>query len=77
MGLITKILTWLRANGASVLGAFQAVLKAIKELLTAVVNLLSIFLPAAATSKIVDSIRAVVNTIDGGVEFVKVWLLRL
>lgn len=77
MGFVIKILNWLRDNGASICAAVQIVLKAIKELLTAVVNLVSIFLPAAGSAAIVGGIRAVVNTIDGGIEFIKKWLLRL
>lgn len=72
-----KIFTWIMANAASVLGALQAILKAVKELLTAVVNLVSIFLPAAASNALVDKVRGFVNIIDDGIEWVKDKLLGI
>jgi len=70
-----KILTWLRMNGASILGITQAVIKALKELLTAVVNLISIFIPAISAQKIVEVVRDILNTIDEWVEKIKETLL--
>lgn len=72
-----KIFTWLRANGASIIGAVQAVLKALKELLTAIVNLISLIMPAAAAQGMINGIRAVINVIDAGLEAIKKWLLRI
>lgn len=70
-----KIITWIMANGATVLGCLQAIVKAVKELLTGVVNLLSIFMPVEAAEKVVAAVRAVMNAIDAGIEVVKKWLL--
>jgi len=72
-----KIFTWIMANAASVLGALQAILKAVKELLTAVVNLVSIFLPAVASHVLVMKIRGFINIIDSGIEWVKDKLLGI
>lgn len=72
-----KLIAWLLANGATVLGCLQAIIKAIKELLTGVVNLLSLFMPAAAAEKLVSGVRAVMNAIDAGLEFIKKWLLQI
>lgn len=70
-----KIIAWIMANGATLLGCLQAVIKAIKELLTGVVNLLSLFMPQTATNKIVDAVRGTLNKVDEGIEFLKKYLL--
>jgi hypothetical protein len=66
-----KIFTWILANGATLLGLLQAVIKAIKELLTGVVNLLSLFMPQATTNKIVEVVRAALNKVDEVIEAIK------
>jgi hypothetical protein len=66
-----KIFTWLKVNLASVVGALQLVVKAIKELLTASVNLLSIFFPAIAAQKLVLVIRAALEWLDSKLELIK------
>lgn len=76
MAVITKLIIWLGANGASIIAALQVVLKLIKELLTAVINLVSIILPTETAQKIVDFLRACINMIDKGLEFIKKWLLQ-
>jgi len=58
-----KILTWLRTNGATLIGCLQAIVKALKELLTAVVALISIFMPASKTKIAIDGIRVVLNKV--------------
>jgi len=73
--MINKIWTWIKLNGASVLGISQAVIKALKEVLTAIVNLLSIFLPTISAQKVVVWIRNFLNTIDEWIEKVKPYLI--
>jgi len=70
-----KIITWVLVNGATLLGCLQAVIKAIKELLTGVVNLLSIFMPQIAAQKGVEIIRNILNSIDDIIEKAKGYLL--
>jgi len=70
-----KIITWVLVNGATLLGCLQAVIKAIKELLTGVVNLLSIFMPQIAAQKGVEVIRNILNSIDDIIEKAKGYLL--
>jgi phage-related protein len=72
---MVKIWTWILANGASVLGIIQAVIKAVKEILTAVVNLLSIFIPSDKIEKIVMAVRNILNKIDEWIEIIKEKLL--
>ena len=62
-------------NGASVLGIIQAVVKAVKEILTAVVNLLSIFIPSDKIEDVVMVIRNILNKIDDILEKIKEKLL--
>ena len=76
MAAILKIGTWIMANGATLLGCLQAVIKAVKELLTGVVNLLSLFMPQAATAKAVEKVRAALNAIDDVIEKIKNHLLK-
>lgn len=71
-----KIITWITANGATLLGLVQAVIKAIKELLTGVVNLISLFLPQAAAHKAVEVVRKALNAIDEVIEKLKGYLIK-
>lgn len=71
-----KIFTWIMANGATILGCLQAVIKAIKELLTGVVNLVSLFMPSAASAKLVEVVRGALNKVDEVIEFVKKYFIR-
>lgn len=71
-----KVITWILANGATLLGCLQAVVKALKELLTGVVNLLSLFMPAAASAKLVAIVRGALNKVDEGIEFIKKYFIK-
>lgn len=73
---MAKIIAWVMANGATLLGCLQAVIKAIKELLTGVVNLISLFIPAAASAKLVEIVRGVLNKIDEIIESLKKYLIK-
>ena len=70
-----KIISWILLNGASVLGIIQSVVKAVKEILTAVVNLLSIFIPSDKIEDVVMTIRNILNKIDEWIEVIKDKLL--
>lgn len=71
-----KIITWIMANGATLLGCLQAIIKAIKELLTGIVNLLSLFMPQATTNKVIEIVRGALNKIDEVIETIKGYLLK-
>lgn len=68
---MTKIISWVLLNGATLLGCLQAVIKAMKELLTGIVNLISIFLPSFASKKVVETVRNFMNSIDDFIEKIK------
>ena len=70
-----KIWAWILLNGASILGIIQAVIKAVKELLTAIVNLLAIFIPSDKIEKVVMTVRNILNKIDEWIEIIKKKLL--
>jgi len=70
-----KIIKWLLANGATLLGCLQAIVKAIKELLTGVVNLLSLFMKKEAAENAVKVVRDIMNKIDELIEKIKEKLL--
>lgn len=63
-----RIIVWLKANGAGVLGTLQSILKNIKELLTLVVNVIAIFLPVGKAVVLITLIRNVVNFLDQKLE---------
>ena len=73
---MNKIILWIMANGATLLGCLQAVIKAIKELLTGVVNLISLFIPTAAAAKLVVIVRGALNKIDEFIEKIKGYLVK-
>ena len=73
---MVRILAWIKVNGATVLGVTQAAIKVLKELLTGVVNLVSLVLPKATSSKLVEQVRGILNTIDELVEKIKSYLLK-
>jgi len=71
-----KVFTWIMANGATLLGCLQAVIKALKELLTGVINLLSLFMPEAASAKLVEIVRSALNKVDDIIEQIKGYLIK-
>jgi len=75
MGVITKIFGWIMLNGATLLGCLQVIVKAIKELLTGVVNLISLFMPAEVAENAVMVVRNILNKIDEWIEIIKDKLL--
>jgi hypothetical protein len=73
---MVKVISWLMVNGASILGFLQVILKGIKEILTGVVNLISIFLSEEKAEKLVKSIRGFINKADTVVEVIKEFLIK-
>jgi len=71
-----KVWAWILANGATLLGCLQAVVKAIKELLTGVINLVSLFIPGVVAQKWVDATRTALNWVDEKIELVKGYLIK-
>jgi phage-related protein len=72
-----KIWTWIKVNIASLVGIIQLVIKALKELLTAIVNLLSIFFPVIGSQKVVLWIRSILETLDNLIEKAKPYLIPI
>ena len=75
IAFILWLVTWLKLNAASLIGILQSIVKALKELGTAVVNLIALFMPAFISAEIVSRVRSFFNWIDMGLEWVKVNLL--
>lgn len=73
---MSKIIVWVMSNGATLLGCLQAIIKAVKELLTGVVNLLSLFIPNVATKSIITAIRGGLNKVDEVIEKIKSYLVK-
>lgn len=71
-----KILAWVMANGATLIGLVQAIIKALKELATGIVNLLSLVIPDSKIPAIVEKVRGVFNSIDGILETIKGYLVK-
>ena len=71
-----KVITWVMLNGATLLGCLQAVVKAIKELLTGVVNLVSLFIPEEKAEAAVQAVRKALNKVDEVIEMIKDFLIK-
>jgi fumarate reductase subunit D len=71
-----KIFTWIMANAATLLGCLQAIVKAVKELLTGVVNLLSLFMSQDVAEKAVAMVRNAMNFVDDFIEKIKGYLIK-
>ena len=71
-----KVITWVMLNGATLLGCLQAVVKAVKELLTGLVNLVSLFIPAEKAEDAVKVVRAALNKVDEVIESIKDFLIK-
>lgn len=71
IGIILKILAWLRMNWAAVLGILQSLVKALKEVSTAVIDLISLIMPTSAAVVIIQKVRDFFNMIDAWLEKLK------
>ena len=74
---MNKVVTWLRVLLGTVIGLVQVGLKAVKEVLTGVINVLSLIVPAKKAQAIVVQIRTYVNVIDGKFEALKAEILKV
>jgi hypothetical protein len=73
---MSKVIGWVMLNGATLLGCLQALIKAIKELLTGVVNLASLFVSAEKAEAAVKVVRAAINKVDAVIENIKSFLVK-
>ena len=73
---MVKIITWIMANGATLLGLVQAIIKALKELATGVVNLLSLVIPNSKAKAVVEAVRGIFNKVDDWIEVAKKYLIK-
>ena len=73
---MAKIITWVMLNGATLLGVLQAIVKAVKELVTGIVNLLSLFMTKEAAEASVKVLRGALNKVDEFIEGVKGFLVK-
>ena len=71
-----KIINWIMINGATLLGLLQAIIKALKELATGVVNLLSLVMPQSGAKKAVEVVRGMFNKVDEIIEKIKGFLIK-
>lgn len=75
MNIFVKIWTWILANGASALAMVQVGIKLIKEIITALLNFLSILFPSSKMEAFILKVRDWVNIIDGWVEKLKAYFV--
>lgn len=75
LAIMNKVIIWIKMNFATVFGTAQALLKVIKEILTGIINLFSIFVFTDAAEVFVMKVRGWVEVVDGWLEKVKEWLL--
>ncbi|HUS87966.1 MAG TPA: hypothetical protein VMW91_01120 [Desulfosporosinus sp.] len=75
IAFLTKIMTWLKMNGATIIAALQLAVKTLKEVITAVLNFVSLVLPTSKVEAFILKIRELINSIDALLEKAKAWLL--
>ena len=73
--MIAKLLGWSKLNLASILGILKAVVKLLKEVLTAVVNILFPIIPSEKFKSLVLKVRAVVEKADEWLNSIQAKLL--
>jgi len=71
-----KIISWILLNGATLCGILQAIIKALKELATGIVNLISLFIPNSKIPAVVEKVRDAFNVVDGIIENIKGYLIK-
>ena len=77
MGLLQKLLAWLPLNIASLLGIAQGIVKMLKEIITAIVNILFPIIPGDGKfEKTVLKIREWVNKFDDLLQKIKDFFLK-
>lgn len=69
--MIEKIMVWIKVNCAGVFGIAQAVVKFVKEVLTALINILLPVIPYDQFDPIVMKVRDAVNKVDEFLENIK------
>lgn len=74
--LIRRLIGYLPANLASLLGIIQVLIKFGKEVCTLMVNMLFPIFPNAIFHKTVGIIRGIFNKADDFLELGKAWLLK-
>ena len=66
MGIFLKIVTWLRKDGAAILGALTAVVKALRELIICTIRLLAILMPDRFVEEtLIAKLSLIFDTVDG------------
>lgn len=73
---MAKVFSWVLLNGATLIGVLQSIVKAIKELVTGVVNLLSLFLSKEAADLMVTQVRWALNKVDAVLESIKGYFIK-
>ena len=71
-----RVIIWLKANGGGTIGLLQSILKNTKEILTFVLNLVAIFLPAGKALVLIALVRNAINFLDQKLEEKKGKLLE-
>jgi len=74
VGIVLRVISWIRLNGAALIGILQGIIKVIKELLTLIVDLISLILGHSIGQVIVDKVRDICNMLDGLLEKAKSFL---
>jgi hypothetical protein len=75
--LLAKLKSWIPTNIASLLGIAQAVVKFGKEVCSLFLNLIAPLIPGPNDDAIVIKIRNIFNLLDGAIEKIKEWLLKI
>ena len=74
--MIKKLLSWAKLNLVSILGILQGIVKVIKEVATAIVNILFPLIPSTKFQKVVLLVRSIANKVDDILEKIKSFFLK-
>ena len=75
--LLSKLKSWIPKNIAGLLGIVQAIIKFGKEVSTSFLNLICPIIPGDTDLVITEKVRNVFNIIDGFIEKIKEYLLKI
>ena len=75
--LLAKLKSWIPRNITAILGIIQAVVKFVKEAATLAIDLICPIIPGDSDKKIVEIVRNICNKIDGIIEKIKEYILKI
>jgi len=78
MGIVLKIWTWIKKNGAGLAGLLNSLVKIVRELIIVVIRIVALVLPDKFVEEtLIKKISDIFNKIEGWLKIATDWLLKL